>query len=208
MEIIEIVKKLEIDHNLYSPILGPVMYYGICEFRDKECIKIRYFLDGVEYTELFTSEGKYINTKDSNSKVLWVSDKMMLFVNDNCHDCDWKFLENQLTSNHNNLHITIHVSNSYENFDDPKEFFEMMDGKPLGTVQQRKRLEEIITKNKPVEFWTMSLCLLNEIGQYIYENKIEPTQIDVILYEDYTSHRHIVYNREGYLNNWPIGFLD
>ena len=31
------------------------------------------------------------------SKCLWLSDKMMLFVNDNCDDYDWVILENQLT---------------------------------------------------------------------------------------------------------------
>ena len=49
MKIIETVKKLNIDHNLYSPILGPVMYCGITQFENKECIKVRYFLDTVEY---------------------------------------------------------------------------------------------------------------------------------------------------------------
>lgn len=206
MKIIEIVRRLSIDYNLYSPIFGPVMYCGITQFKNQEYIKVRYFLDTVEYTELFTSEGKFINIKDS--KCLWVSDEMMLFVNDNCDYYDWVTLEKQLTSNHNDFHITIHVSNNYENFDNPHDFFEMCDGKPLGSVQQRERLEKIIIDNKPVEFWTMSHCVMNEIGNYIHEHKLEPSQIDVILYEDFSSHRHTSYSKDGFLNNWPIGFLD
>ena len=95
MKIIEIVRRLSIDYNLYSPIFGPVMYCGITQFKNQEYIKVRYFLNTVEYTELFTSEGKFINIKES--KCLWLSDKMMLFVNDNCDDYDWVILENQLT---------------------------------------------------------------------------------------------------------------
>ena len=84
----------------------------------------------------------------------------------------------------------------------------MCDGKPLGSVQQRERLEKIIIDNKPVEFWTMSHCFMNEIGIYIDEHKLEPSQIDVILYEDFSSHRHITYSKDGYLNDCPLGFLD
>lgn len=84
----------------------------------------------------------------------------------------------------------------------------MCDGKPLGSVQQRERLEKIIIDNKPVEFWTMSHCVMNEIDAYIYEHKLEPSQIDVIIYEDFSSNRHISYSKDGFLNNWHIDFLD
>ena len=49
-----------------------------------------------------------------------------------------------------------------------------------------------------------SYQVVNENGTLTDTKRIK----DVILYEDFSSHKHISYSKDGYLNDWPIGFLD
>lgn len=58
---------------------------------------------------------------------------------------------------------------------------------------------------------THSRQIIESVGKAIYEKQIKPEEVAVYLFEqdkDKASIRKTEFDKEGYLMNWPIGFLD
>ena len=70
---------------------------------------------------------------------------------------------------------------------------------------------ELKNSRKCILIETHSRQIIEAVGKAIYEKQVKPEEVAVYLFEQGADKRAIIkkteFNSEGYLNNWPIGFL-
>lgn len=70
---------------------------------------------------------------------------------------------------------------------------------------------EIKNSKKCILIETHSRQIIEAVGKAVYEKQIKPEEVAVYLFEQGVDKRAIIkkteFNSEGYLKNWPIGFL-
>jgi hypothetical protein len=66
-------------------------------------------------------------------------------------------------------------------------------------------------KNPETTVPVMHSChpmMLNTFGKYIYDKKIDPQDIEIILYRDDHSRAVLHFDEKGYIIDWPYGFFE
>lgn len=70
---------------------------------------------------------------------------------------------------------------------------------------------EISNRKKCILIETHSRQIIEAVGKAIYNKQVRPDEVAVYLFEQGSDKRAVIkkteFNSEGYLNNWPIGFL-